>query len=122
LKLDLTFHQTIYIFLGVAAVIGLVAGSILHISSTVLISLFDLTPEPDERGWSIASVRAGKEKRKLEDASQSSSSRGETRSRSDSATDKKYAEWLEKDRGRRKEEGLFRQTILEEDDDSEVGF
>jgi hypothetical protein len=37
--------------------------------------------------------------------------------------EKKYAEWLETDRGQRVEDqGLLRQTILEEDDDSEEGF
>jgi hypothetical protein len=118
----LTIVQTLYIYLGVAAVIGLVTGSILHLSSTVLISLFDLTPAPEEEGRSAASVRAEREKRKLEDAWQSSSSRGEARLRADPAMEKRYAEWLEKDVGRRMEDGVLRQTILEEDDDSEDGF
>jgi hypothetical protein len=37
--------------------------------------------------------------------------------------EKKYAEWLEKDVGKRREgDGLLAQTILEEEDDSEDGF
>lgn len=36
--------------------------------------------------------------------------------------DQKYVEWLEKDVGKRREEGLLGQTILEEDDDSEDVF
>lgn len=36
--------------------------------------------------------------------------------------EKKYAEWLEKDVGKHREDGLLGQTILEEDDDSEDGF
>jgi hypothetical protein len=37
----------------------------------------------------------------------------------DPSVEKKYAEWLEKDGGGRKDEqGLLAQTIIEEDDDS----
>ena len=37
--------------------------------------------------------------------------------------EKNYAEWLEKDVGKRREgDGLFGQIILEEEDDSEDGF
>lgn len=43
--------------------------------------------------------------------------------RSDPSLERKYAEWLEKDVGKRKEDqGLLGQTIIEEDDDSEAGF
>lgn len=59
---------------------------------------------------------------KLEDAWQSSPSTGDTSLRGDARRQKKYAEWLEKDIGKRREEGLLGQTILEEDDDSEDGF
>lgn len=115
--------ETLYIYLGVAAIIGLVTGSILHLSSTVLISLFNLTPTPEETGRSAASVRAAREQKKLEDAWQSSSSMGEARLRADPLVEKKYAEWLEKDVGKRREgDGLLGQTILEEEDDSEDGF
>lgn len=118
----MTIVQTLYIYLGVAAVIGLVTGSILHLSSTVLISLFDLTPVPEEIGRSAASVRAEREKKRLEDAWQSSSSRAEARLRADPAVEKRYAEWLEKGIGKRREDELLRQIILEEDDDSEDRF
>ncbi len=38
-------------------------------------------------------------------------------------TSKDYSEYIERDRGKRKEgQGLLSQTILEEDDDSEDGF
>ena len=113
--------KTLYIFLGVAAVIGLITGSILYLSSTVLISTFNLTPVPEETGRSAASVRTAREKRKLEDAWQSSSSRGESRLKADPAMEKRYVEWLEKDVGKRREDGLLGSTILEEDD-SENSF
>ena len=76
---------------------------------------------PEVKGRSAASVRAAREKKKLEDAWQSSSSRGDARLKADPAMEKKYSEWLEKDTKRR-EDGLLGHTILEEDDDSEEGF
>lgn len=66
-------------------------------------------------------MRAAKENKKLEDAWQSSSSKGEARLRIDSATENKYAEWLEKDFRKRGEDGLLGQIILEEDDSGD-GF
>jgi hypothetical protein len=104
--------------------IGLVTGSLLHLSSTVLASLFNLTPTLEEKGRSAVSVRRVKEQRKLEEVWQSSSSAGDrARLRSDPSLERKYAEWLEKDVGKRKEDqGLLGQTIIEEDDDSEAGF
>lgn len=113
--------ETLYIYLGVAAVIGLISGSILHLSSTVLISLFNLAPGPEETGRTAASVRAAREQKKLEDAWRSSSSKGD-RKVADSSLEKRYTEWLEKDTGKRRDDGLLGQTILEEDDDSEDEF
>ena len=90
--------------------IGLVTGSILHVSSSILVSVFNLTSTPEETGRSAASVRAAREKKKLEQAWQSSTTKTEP------STKRRYSEWLETD------QGLLRQTILEEDDDSEEGF
>lgn len=118
-------RQTLYIYLGVAAVIGLVTGSILHIASTILVSLFNLAPVPVEKGRSAASVRAAREQKRLEEAWQSSSPFLEDQGRLpiNNSLEKNYAEWREKDSGKRREDqGLFKQTILEEDDDSEDGF
>jgi hypothetical protein len=114
----------LYIYLGVAAVIGLITGSILHISSSVLISLLRLTPTPEERPLrSVAAVRAAREQKKLENAWRSSTIKGEQgKWRGEASMDQKYVEWLEKDVGKRREEGLLGQTILEEDDDSEDVF
>jgi hypothetical protein len=105
-------------------VIGLLTGSIVHLSSTFLVSFFNLSPIPEERGRPVASVRAARVQKKLEEPWwQSSSSKGDrARLRSDASLEKKYAEWLEKDVGTRKEDqGLLGQTIIEEDD-SEYGF
>jgi len=113
----LTRIQTLYIYLGIAAVVGLVAGSVLHLSSTILMSLFNLSPGPETKTptRTAASVRAAREQNKLEEVWQSSSSKG-----GDSSLEKRYSEWLEKDVGRRRDDhGVIGQTILEEDDDSE---
>lgn len=68
-------------------------------------------------------MRAARENKKLEDAWQSFSSRGDARIKASSPVDSKYAEWLENDvRKRREGDGLLGQTILEEEDDSEDGF
>ncbi|KAL3425612.1 hypothetical protein PVAG01_02402 [Phlyctema vagabunda] len=109
--------ETLYIYLGVAAFVGLFTGSLLHLSSTMLVSVFNLHPTPEEPGRSAASVRAAREKKKLDEAWLSSASMpvGEpTRLNSDTSMQK----WLEKDAGRRREDtGVLGQTILEEDDD-----
>lgn len=100
--------------------IGLITGSILHFSSTVLISIFNLTSNPEE-GRSAASVRAAREQSKLEEAWQSSSFKGAQGTLgSDISLEKDYTEWLEKDSDKRQEgQTLFKQTILEEEDDSD---
>jgi hypothetical protein len=62
-------------------------------------------------------VRAAREKKKLEQAWQSSTTRTErAKLKEDPSMEKKFSEWLEAD------QGLLSQTILEEDDDSEEGF
>ncbi|KUJ20208.1 uncharacterized protein LY89DRAFT_682982 [Mollisia scopiformis] len=110
--------ETVYIYLGVAAVIGLFTGTVLYLSSSMLESLFNLTPSPDDNGRTAASVRATREKEKLEQVWQSSIIKEE-----DGISMEKYAEWVERNTTQRSDDhGLLSQTILEEDDDSEDGF
>lgn len=94
----------------------MVAGSILYVSSTVLVSIFNLNPVPETQGRTAASVRAARERKKLEQAWQNSAIKGEDGAwKSDGSMEKKYVEWLGKGgKVPRREE-----TILEEDDDSE---
>ncbi len=100
---------------------GFLTGSILHILSSILVSIFNLTPNPEGTGRSATSVRAAREKKKLEQAWQTSTVKNERRT-AEPSMEKKYAEWLETDQGPvREDRGLLRQTILEEDD-SEAGF
>jgi hypothetical protein len=109
----------VYIYLGVAALVGVLTGSILHLSSTVLISLFNLNHSVKDEGRSAASVRAARSQKKLEDAWGRSILKGETRAKEDAAIEEKYAVWLEKSSTTGPGDGLLGQTILEEDDDSD---
>lgn len=86
-------------------------------------SLFNLAPASEQRGQTVPSVRAAREQQKLEEAWQSSSPKGGQATLRTNISVEKYAEWLEKDVGNRREvRSLFGQTILEEDDNSENGF
>lgn len=99
--------------------IGLATGSMLHLSSAALVSIFNLTPAPKEQGRTAASVRAAREEKLVERAWQSSTSREQERWRANPPSIEDL-QWLEKDPGsRRGEPGLLGQTILEEEDDSE---
>ncbi|KAK0100999.1 hypothetical protein ONS95_013011 [Cadophora gregata] len=110
--------ETMFIYLGVAAVIGLITGSILHLSSSLLDSVFNLTTAPEETGRSAASVRAAREQKKLEqawDRIPTKSTKGDLRSDPEM---ERFAEWLEKG-----DHGVLGQTILEEDDSDDLdGF
>ncbi|TVY81471.1 hypothetical protein LSUE1_G003205 [Lachnellula suecica] len=112
--------ETLYIYLGIAAVIGIITGSILHISSTILVSIFNLAAVPEETGRTAASVRAAREQKKLEGAWESSVSKGESAgSKKDAST--RNTEWLGSELGKRREDqGLLGQTILEEDDSEDM--
>jgi hypothetical protein len=84
------------------------------------VSLFNLAPASEQRGQTVPSVRAAREQQK---AWQSSSPKGGQATLRTNISVEKYAEWLEKDVGNRRDvRSLFGQTILEEDDNSENGF
>jgi len=117
--------ETLYIYFGVAALIGVLTGSVLHFSSAMLISVLDLKVKPKETGRTAASVRAAREQKKLKEAWQTAAPLRSNQARPmlDDGLKKEYTEFLDKDRGKRREgQGLLSQTILEEDDDSEGGF
>lgn len=108
--------QTLYIYLGVAALIGLLTGFILHVSSALLVSIFELNSVPEERGRTAASVRADKEREKLEQSWHNATFK-------DKNSIRKYDEWLDQQTTRRGDDhGILGQTILEEDDNSEDEF
>jgi hypothetical protein len=108
----------------VGALIGLLTGSLLHFSSSILTKALNIQALPEQSGRTAASVRATREKQRLEDAWQASTPirSNQARARVED-TSRDYSEYIEKDRGKRKEgQGLLSQTILEEEDDSEDGF
>ncbi|KAH7393114.1 hypothetical protein BKA64DRAFT_76925 [Cadophora sp. MPI-SDFR-AT-0126] len=110
--------ETISIYLGVAAVIGLITGSILHLSSGLLNSIFNLTAVPEETGRSAASVRGAREQKKLEQAWDRIPTKSEKGDLHSDPEMEKFAEWLEKGG-----QGVLGQTILEEDDSDDLdGF
>lgn len=117
-------QQTLYIYLGVAALIGLFTGSLLHFSSSILIRVLDLQNLPEDSDRTAASVRVAREKKRHDDAWQASTPIQSRQARARMEyTSKDYSEYIENNRGKRKEgHGLLSQTILEEDDDSADGF
>lgn len=114
--------ETIYIYLGVAALIGLITGSILHLSSAILVSMLSLDSQHEEKRSSSSLQSA--EQANFEESWRNSRPKGHRDSLiPDDSLEKRYAEWLEKSRGKNKEDqSLFGQTILEEEDDFENRF
>lgn len=90
----------------------------------MLIKLLGLHPLPAYTSRTAASVRAAREKRKIEDAWHIPAPPGHLRGRNWLEDPlKEYSEYLDKDRAKRIDgHGLLSQTILEEDDDSGGGF
>lgn len=87
-------------------------------------SLFNLGPTQEEKEKSKASVRSTAEQAGLERTWQRSLPKAQRETvHPDESLETKYAEWLERTRGKHKEDqSLFEQTILEEEDDSDIGF
>lgn len=113
-----------------AVLIGLITGSILYYFNVALISVFDLRPTPSEATYPATSVvrdemRRQKQRMSLDPmgvatatSPGTTTSTASTRARIDPSMKREYADWLDKDRGRRRD-GLLSTTILEEDDSSE---
>ncbi|XMA12394.1 hypothetical protein WAI453_005185 [Rhynchosporium graminicola] len=119
--LPMTFlakFETLFIYLGAAAAIGLVTGSMLHFTSNLLVSVLNLTAVPVETGRSAASIRADREKKNHDQAWDRIPTKNETGLLRNDPEMEKFAEWLEKG-----DQGLLGQTILEEDDSDDLdGF
>jgi len=113
--------ETLYIYFGVAALIGIITGSVLHFASRVLIDLLDLRPAPEENGRTAASVRRARVKKLKEQWPDPSTVAQHNAARAEFLKEE-YADFLDKGHGRSRDgHGLMSQTILEEDDDSD-GF
>lgn len=108
--------QTLYIFFGIAALVGIVTGMSLHYISGFIISLLNLDASPEERrGRTLASYRA--EKRERWDAKEpimKFRQKDEVPQRNDLGSNEDYLKWnsVKKDQG---QGGNRFNTILEED-------
>ncbi|KAI9826879.1 MAG: hypothetical protein M1832_005818 [Thelocarpon impressellum] len=121
--------ETLYVYLGVAVLVGLASGTLLHLSSGTLVAALDLRARPgedeaprstysssiDARRARRAAVRA--KRQQAGDLPSPGSPEGLRHGGLDVGLKREYADWLDKDRGR-KREGLLGQTILEEEDDA----
>ncbi|KAI9818527.1 MAG: hypothetical protein M1827_000586 [Pycnora praestabilis] len=116
----LAMFESLYIFLGTAAIVGILTGSILHFSSTLLASTLNLDSVPAREGRTAASVRAAR-REKLPQRLDLPALQIGPLPKLEKPMKREYTDLLEKDRVRRPD-GLLSQTILEEDDDSEDEF
>ncbi|KAI9700441.1 MAG: hypothetical protein M1836_002456 [Candelina mexicana] len=112
--------ETLYIFFGVAAVIGILTGSVLHLSSSFLVTALNLESVPAEHEPLPLSIAAARRKKRAE-RSEVPMAKLKQRPTIDTSLIRDYTVWLEKDRGRRKN-GLLSTTILEEEDDVSEGI
>lgn len=121
-------QQTLYIYFGVAIVVGALTGTSLHYFSTFVITALQLERTREEKpGRSVAPYRAEKvEKQAKKGPLRKLLLPGRTRLKSDVAVKNELQDWQigneERGRGRNGRNGLIPNTILEEDDSSEVGF
>ncbi|KAI9677556.1 MAG: hypothetical protein M1817_006510 [Caeruleum heppii] len=117
--------ETLYIYLGVAVLIGLLTGSVLHFSTSLLISISDLRSTPleelDRRNPVVFSRTKKTKEKKQAQANDVQRLVTGAHPTIDGNLRREYADWLDKDRGKRRE-GLLSQTILEEEDDSDDDF
>lgn len=107
--------QTLYIFFGVAVLVGVITGTSLHYVYSFISSLLDLEGQPEERrGRTLASHRR-EQQPKAEDPLIKIETRGGELPMSDVTPKEEYRdwEWSKQSRGK-KRNGLIN-TILEED-------
>ncbi|KAL8675967.1 MAG: hypothetical protein Q9186_007464 [Xanthomendoza sp. 1 TL-2023] len=116
--------ETLYVFLGVAMLVGVVTGTSLHYASGMLAALLRLEKRPQEepRGRTMASYRAERTRKlQLKAISRSIPELATPPKIIDTTSTDDFANLLEREKqsGRR---SLLTSTILEEDDSSDGGF
>ena len=116
----LSRSQTLYIFFGVACLIGVVTGAALHYSSGFVSSVLKLDQAPAQPGRTLARYRAEKQKKQAAKVRMTMPLIGAP-SKIDGALKEEYSDWLRHGKGQG-QKGLLSTTILEEDDSSEAGF
>jgi hypothetical protein len=111
----------------VAAVIGIITGSLLHLSSTTVISALNLQPSlGDEGGYTRPSLLLKSHKKQLQLRTKPSGvARSKDKSRRNGGNAERAFPEMDWGAGRVRKRGaggLFSQVILEEEDNSEEGF
>jgi len=124
-------YQTLYIFFGVAAIVGIITGLILHFlskTSTHILGLDNRAAERPAKGHSVATYRASREKKKKLDKELTDAAKARMQ-----ALDPLLREVLQHSPGGRlsmpqspntpkRRDGLLSTTILEEVESSEGDF
>ncbi|KZF22664.1 hypothetical protein L228DRAFT_247023 [Xylona heveae TC161] len=116
--------ETIYIYLGVAVLVGLLTGSILHVIISLLASAFRLHSTSRRTAQKV-----GRKKRAVKPDRVAARAGSPGAGRLHLSTTKaspylrdSYLDTRQLHRAQRKQGGLLSQTILEEDDDSEFSM
>ena len=111
--------QTLYIFFGIAALVGIVTGTSLHYVSSFIMSLLDLDRSPKEqRGRSLASNLVEKRERAHAEIPILESRQKQRLQNNDLDLREEYMDWNRIMRGRERG-GIRINTILEEEDSSD---
>lgn len=113
-----------YIFVGVAVVVGAVTGLTIYGASKFIIAILRLDHPLDKpRGRTLESYRADKEERraKRDPLGELIRESVEAQNKSSSAKDE-MLDWVKREQGRGRNNGMIPNTILEEDDTSESGL
>ncbi|MCJ1382900.1 hypothetical protein MMC17_006013 [Xylographa soralifera] len=113
--------ETLYIYFGVAVLVGILTGAILHYSIKFLVRNLGIDRIAEERGRTLSSYRAEKTEKQAEKIRQTLPKVALRPMRLDTGLKEEYSDWLKKDKGFGTK-GLLSTTILEEEDSSEAGF
>ena len=111
--------QTLYIFFGIAALVGIVTGTSLHYVSSFIISMLDLDRSPEEqRGQSLATCRVEKRERAHAEIPILEARQKQILQNNDLGLRENHMDWNAIKRGRERV-GIRINTIIEEEDSSD---
>ena len=113
-----------YIFMGVAVVVGAVTGLTIHGASKFIIALLRLDhPLEEPRGRTLESSRADKEGKRAKKDPLGQLIRESVEAQNEPVPVKdEMLDWIKREQGRGRNNGMIPNTILEEDDSSESGL
>jgi len=117
---QLARFETLYIFFGVATLVGLLTGTALYYCSGFIVATLRLDKLPEYQGRTLTSYRAEKRAKEARKP-RIHTPKVSAPPRPGGALKDEYAEWLSQDKGEGNK-GLLSTTILEEEDSSEAGL